>query len=233
VSTALFGIYYRPFLPWKRAEQNMIEARRRGFEIVLASDDRNSPEDVVRMKKYADTFVPFRSDGHCENGYKVVSRIQSDFAFMLSDDETASPNLWAFAANPPMIARYAVLVIPILKFDGEYRIHRRHLGSQERLTWTEGWSWNTRTMPNGVVTTFEASANSPAQWVILDDQLKCVVWHHLLDAPREEREEKARRYASIDPWGEHTTRLFWEETDPADEFVAVPEEMRAQLPKES
>jgi hypothetical protein len=231
VSTALFGIFYQPFKPWKHAEANLIEARRRGFEIVVASDNRNSPEDVAKLESLADLVVPFRSDGHCENGYRVVPYIKSDFAFMLADDETASPNLWEFAANPPMCGRFAVMVVPVLKIDGEWRVHKKHLGSQERLTWVEGWKWNKRTMPNGVVTTFEASADSPAPWVIVDNDLKAVIWHHLLDAPREEREEKARRYTAIDPYGKHETRLFYEDENLAEAFVPVDVALRSQLPR--
>ena len=195
--TALFQITRDPFKPWKTSDRVLREARRRGFEVVVAMDDRTSGEDWYRLLHLADTLIPFKSPGHCEVAYQHVSAVRSDFVLLISDDEAPSENLWTFAANPPHQARYGIPVLPVL--DG--RLYSLDVGIQERLFWKHGWKW---------VGGFEGTSEGAKQ-VYMDRNPGIVVWHYDLEAPRKEREAKAARYARLDPDTDHRKRLIWEE----------------------
>lgn len=75
------------------------------------------------------------------------------------------------------------------------------VGLQERLFWRDGWRW---------VGGFKGHSESPVPSLIIENNPGIVIWHHLLDAPRSEREEKAARYAAIDPDTDHRLRLIYE-----------------------
>lgn len=195
--TALYQITHDPFLPHKRSERVLREARRRGFEVFVAVDDRTSPADITRLHGLADTVVPFTSPGHCEVAYEYVSQVKSEFVLLISDDEAPSENLWRFAADPPLVARYGIPVLPVLGG----RVYSLDLGIQERLFATAGWRW---------VGGFEGTSEGARQ-VYMDKNPGIVVWHYDLEAPRAEREAKAARYAALDPASDHRKRLIWEE----------------------
>lgn len=228
--TAYFTIVYRPFLPWKHTERTLRIARERGFEIVVAWDDRNSRSDYERIRTLADTVVPFTSHGMTEYGYKVSRHIKSEFALILADDEEPADPLWDIAANPPSASRFGIPVIPVL---GD-RYMKGHIGMQERLSWMEDWELVPRVRHDGIETMFEGRFQSPAPMVeMLTDKLPynagLLIWHYLLEAPRAEREAKAERYAKYDIFGDHATRLFWEEQP--ESLIDIPVEMRQYLPK--
>lgn len=178
-------------------------------------DDRTKPEQADELRTLADRLVTFKSPGHCEVAYKYVPLCSGDFVLLVSDDEEPSPDLWTLAMNPPSPSRFGVAVMPIVNS----RLYRPDIGWQERLFWKEGWRWT-----DG----FEGKSESPAPIVATN----AVLWHYHLEAPREEREAKAKRYADIDAAlgrmpVDHRTRLIWEERP--DGLAPIPKHLRAQL----
>lgn len=216
-----------PFKPWKRAERVWVEARRLGFEVVVVLDDRTSFEDTCKVRRLADKVIRWKSDGHVEDAYVHVQQCSEDFVLMISDDEEPSRLLWQFASEPPFAARFAFPVIPIL--DG--KVWKKDLGEQERLVYRKGWKWIPRALPDGTMTTFEGRPDGVRQ-VIIKDNPGAVIWHYYLYAPREERTEKAERYARIDQStvAYHLERQLWEEHPEL--LIPLPKYLEAQLPKE-
>lgn len=211
--SALFIITFEPFRDWKFTDIVLTEANDRGFETVVAMDDRSTIQDRIRLREFADTVVPFPG-GMTENGFRVLRHVKSDFALMLADDEQPSEPLWEFAAHPPSPNRFGIPVLPIL---GD-KIYQDHVGLQERLVWLDGYKGPT---------TFEGDSEG-APKAVIDPNPGAVIWHYLLDAPRDEREEKARRYAKHDPKSDHRSRLIWEEHTEA--LVPIPKHLRKYLP---
>src|SRR5687768_7246797 len=152
-------------------------------------DDRTSGEDWRRLLDLADTLIPFKSPGHCEVAYQYVQNVRSQYVLLISDDEAPSENLWRFAANPPMEARYGVPVLPVI--NGQ--VYGLDVGIQERVFAKKDWRW---------VGGFEGHSEG-AKKIVLERNPGIVVWHYDLYAPRKEREAKARRYAALDPTTDH------------------------------
>lgn len=234
-SSALFTITLDPFCkPWKKLRGVLAEAQRRGMEIVVALDDRTCVDCFRTFFELGIAVTTFRSHGMTENGYRVVQQVQSDFALMVADDEIPSTPLWDFAMRPTSPSRFGVVVIPVL---GE-RLMSGHIGWQERLVWVDGWRFVPRVLENGKRTMFEGTVRSDAPMIVLLDQTPegvlfnpgVMIWHYLLEAPREEREAKAARYAEFDPYGNHKARLFYE--DQPNVLIDLPENIRRYLPQE-
>jgi hypothetical protein len=215
--TSLFQITRDPFLGWKHTERVLREARGRGLETVVAMDDRTSKPDHDRLASLADLVIPWTSPGHCEPAYEFVQRCSSEFVLMIADDEEPSPLLWEFSLKVPFTARFGFPVIPIV---GD-KMYRPDIGIQERLIPREGWRWT-----GG----FEGKSESPYPQVGINPNPGVIVWHYDLEAPREERESKARRYSTFSP-GEHRSRLIYEEHP--DGLVPIPSHLRAHLPARS
>lgn len=186
-------------------EKVWIEARRRGFEVVVALDDRTSPQDMGRTRVLADQVIPWTSPGHCEPAYEYVQRCSEEFVLLISDDEEPSDLLWRLALEPPIRARFGVPVIPVV---GK-QMYRPDLGIQERLFYRPGWSW---------VGGFEGHSEGAKKFYLAKNP-GVIVWHYLLDAPRSEREAKAARYSGLAP-GDHRSRLIYEEHE--DQLVPLP-----------
>lgn len=216
-----------PFLPWKHAQRVWVEARRRGFEVVVALDDRTSMADTHKVSEFADQVVRWTSDGHVEDAFVHIQMCSSDYVLLIADDEEPSDLLWDFAAEPPFPARYGVPVIPVKGT----RFWSIDCGMQERLVYKKGYRWISRTLDDGSLTTFEGRPDGAPQ-VTIERNPGAVIWHYLLDAPREEREEKAARYARIDhsTVEYHLKRLAYEEHP--EFFKELPPHLAAMLPKE-
>lgn len=216
---------FNPFEPWKHAERVWREAKRRGFEVVVALDDRTSAQDERRMVD-VDRVIRWHSQGHCEDAFPLIQECSEDFVLLLADDEEPSAMLWDFATTPPFPARFGVPVIPV-KGTQFWTID---VGMQERLIYRKGYKWIPRKLPDGTMTTFEGHPEGARQ-VTVDRNPGAVIWHFLLDAPREEREEKAARYAEIDQSTVeyHLKRLAWE--DHPELFKELPPNLAAMLPK--
>src|SRR5260221_8926128 len=215
-----------PFLPWKHAQRVWTEAKRRGFEVVVALDDRTGVADTLKVSEFADQVVRWTSDGHAEDAFGYISMCSGEFAFLLADDEEPSPLCWEFATHPPFQARFGIPVIPyVTKMDktwaGDY-------GVQERLVWKKSWRWIKRRLPDGSLTTFEGHSEG-AQQVTIKDNPGAVIWHYLLDAPLEEREEKARRYARIDQSSVDYHRVRLLRADHPHLLQTIPQSLRPQL----
>lgn len=213
--TSLFTITHRPFLPWKTTEHLWAEARARGFEVVVALDDR-SMADFDRCLQLADRVLTFTALGSCEAAYDLIPELGVESILLISDDEYPSAPLWDFAAAPPFKARFGIPVIPVL---GD-QMYRPDIGLQERVFSTEGWRWE-----GG----FEGRSRG-ARKVVLERNPGVLVWHYDLTAPRQEREAKARRYTRLDPLTDHRTRLIYEERPEG--LVPLPAHLRAFLPQE-
>jgi len=215
-----------PFDSWKHAERVWREAKRRGFEVVVAMDDRTSKADERRIDVLADKVIPWHSQGHCEDAFPLIQECSEDFVLLLADDEEPSELLWEFASDPPFPARFGVPVIPVRGT----QFWSIDVGIQERVIYRKGYKWIPRTLDDGTITTFEGRPDGARQ-VTIERNPGAVVWHFLLDAPREEREEKARRYAVIDHSAPeyHLRRLAYE--DHPEDFKELPPSLAAQLPK--
>ena len=201
------------------------------MEIVVALDDKTCDACTKGLADLPIHVVRFTSNGVSENGYRVIRYVKSDFALMLADDEIPSEPLWDFAQHPPQPARYGVPIVPIL---GD-KMMTGHTGIQERLIWVDGWRWVGREV-DGKHTLFEghSEADTPLIPLLVDTptgraNTGMVIWHYLLEAPREEREAKAARYKRADPYGDHESRLFYEDRDCLE---PIPEDLKRLLPAE-
>ena len=212
--TTLFTVTRDPFKPWKRASKVWREAHRRGFRVFVALDDRSAPEDIQLCGELADEVRTFTGTC-CEDAFGLVHELQDDWVLRIDDDEEPSDLCWRLALEPPFFARFGIPVIPIL---GD-KMWRPDVGIQERLFPSVGWSWS-----GG----FNGKSESPHKSVVIGTNPGVIIWHYLLEAPREEREEKAARYATLGP-GDHRSRLVYE--DHPEDFVPLPSHVSAHLPK--
>jgi hypothetical protein len=212
-SNSLFCITRDPFLPWKRAEKVWRQAKRKGYEVVVALDSRTSAQDTLRVRDVADKVVLWESPGYCEAALNLVRHCSGEFVLKIDDDEEPSPLLWRLGLEPPLRARYGIPVIPVLG----RQMYQPDIGIQERLFYREGWSW---------VGGFEGHSEGARQ-IYLNKNPGAVVWHYLLEAPREEREAKAARYNSISA-GDHRSRVIYE--DHPELLTPIPEHLRRFLP---
>ena len=193
--TTLYQITRDPFKPWKTSKRVLREGRKRGFWVVVAVDDRTSPDDIARLEGLADEVIPFASEGHAEGAFNLCT--SGEFVLRIDDDEVPSENLWRFAASPPFEARYGIPVIPVING----RVYSLDVGIQERLFARRGWKWT-----GG----FEGRSEGARQ-LVMESNPGIVIWHYHLLAPREEREAKAAGYALLDPKTDHRRRVIWEE----------------------
>lgn len=175
-------------------------------------DDRCSEQDQSELRYLSDLLIPFKSPGHCEVAYRYVPMASGDFIFLLADDERPSDLMWTLALKPPSPSRFGIPVMPVV----QGKLYRPDVGFQERLFYKDGWKW---------VGGFEGHSESPAPKVILSKNPGAVIWHHHLEAPREEREAKANRYTSLDPNTDHRARVIWEEHP--DDLVDIPQHLGA------
>ena len=98
------------------------------------------------------------------------------------------------------------------------------VGVSDRLLFRRGWQW---------IGGFEGHSEG-ARMVTMSDNPGVLIWHYLLDAPREEREAKAARYtiASGRPEtaADNLRRLAWE--DHPEALKDLPPQLQKLLPKE-
>jgi hypothetical protein len=217
-----------PFESWKHAQRVWAEAKRRGFEVVVALDDRTSMSDAHKVGEYADKVIRWKSDGHVEDSFGLIQECSQDFVLLIADDEEPSDLLWEFAASPPFPARFGVPVIPVRGT----QFWSIDCGIQERVVYRHGYKWIPRTLDDGSTTTFEGRPEGAKQ-VTVERNPGAVIWHFLLDAPRSEREDKAARYARVDHSSVeyHMKRLDWESHP--EYFKELPPNLAAMLPKET
>jgi hypothetical protein len=211
--TALFCVSRDPFQPWKTAERVWAEGRRRGLRVFVALDSRTSAEDAARVATMVDAVRPFTGNC-CEDAFGLIAELPEDWVLRIDDDEEPSDLCWRLALEPPFKARFGIPVIPIL--DG--KMWRPDVGIQERLFPRERWTWR-----GG----FNGRSDSPFRSVVIGTNPGVIIWHHSLAAPRDEREAKAARYATLGP-GDHRSRLIYEEHP--DDLVPMPAHVAAQLP---
>lgn len=211
--TTLFCVTRDPFLPWKTAQRTWAEARKRGLRVFVALDDRTSVDDAVRVAALSDDMRRF--SGECaEDAFNLVSEVGDDWVLRIDDDEEPSDLCWRISLEPPFKARFGIPVIPIVGG----KMWRPDVGIQERLFPREDWKW---------VGGFNGHSESTFKNVVIGSNPGVIIWHRLLDAPREDREAKARHYAELGP-GDHRARLIYEERP--EELVEIPRHVAAHLP---
>lgn len=187
----------------------------------MALDDRTSKEDEARVRSLADKVFLWESQGFCELAYRFVQRCSSDFVLMVADDEEPSEMCWDFAQNPPFPARFGIPIIPIK----DRKVWTYDVGVSDRLLHRRGWRW---------IGGFEGHSEG-ARMVTMSDNPGVLIWHYLLDAPREERIAKAARYtiASGRPETDkdNLRRVLWEDNPGA--LKDLPPQLARLLPKET
>jgi len=213
--TSLFMITRDPFERWKRVTAVLPRAKRIGMEVVIALDDRTDIKDARRIGAMADQVITWKSAGHCEDAYDLVQHCSQDFVFLVSDDEEPSDLCWRLAAEPPFAGVFGVPVIPIL---GK-KWWKADIGFQDRIFPRKDWRWE-----GG----YNGRMVHPYRTYHIGVNPGVVIWHHLLAAPRAERERKAAVYESLGP-GDHRGRIIYEEHPEA--LVEMPDYMLAYLPK--
>lgn len=202
-----------PYRPWKHAEATVREAKVRGFEVLVALDERTSVEDAERIGRLADAVRPFSGEC-CEDAFGLVSEI-SGWVFRVDDDEQPSDLAWKLATHPPMEGVFGIPVIPVL----DRKMWRRDMGLQERLFPARDWRWE-----GG----FNGHAVHPYKSYAIGVNPGVIIWHHVLEAPLDERVAKAERYDRLGP-GDHHGRLLYENA--REELVDIPPYMLRYLPR--
>ena len=140
---------------------------------------------------------------------------------MVADDEEPSEMCWDFAQTPPFPARFGIPIIPI---KGR-KVWTYDVGVSDRLLHRRGWRW---------IGGFEGHSEG-ARMVTMSDNPGVLIWHYLLDAPREERVAKAARYTIVSGRPEtdkdNLRRVLWEDNPRA--LRDLPPQLEKLLPKET
>ena len=192
----------------------MREARRRGMEVGLALDPRDS-DGTEDLRALADTFMwhdPY-DDAYVEPAIgDLADAMASDVIIRIDDDEEPSRTLWA---DLPTIGGGAAYTIPILPmYDG-------------RL-YTPGMEKQVRIFPRGA---FHFAGGLDSEMVVdcpLEERPLDILWHYSLYAPRDWRDAKAAHLVSLGTPAAFCDRFLWEER--RDLFVDMPEGMSEELP---
>lgn len=177
---------------WKRTERVINEAARRGFELVVALDERSC--DDCKARDPLDQFIRFTPErDSCDPMLNaVVQAAKADMVLLVSDDEEPSPALWDFAQRPPFKGSYVVrLVTPV-----GAQVYEPGFEMQMRLLHRPGWKW-----VGGI--DGHDDAKRPAS-------VPFILWHYATAAPRAVREAKLANYMTLGADLNFGKRHLWE-----------------------
>ena len=219
-NTTLVQIVLNPLEPWKTTLKTLATARSLGMEVVVALDSRSTPGSLEAVREVAHTVIPFDNTTCWPEGAlnEVLGAGHRDWAFLVSDDEEPSPQLWEFAVKgapfdndgQPYIWRPRMLA-PLPDWSGLYKPLDTY---QPRFFPREGLRH-----PGG----FDQMPVSPFKEIDFGIPL----WHYTLWSPRSYREQKVRDHEkawndawSLHPWPFPGRKSYlWE--DHKDEVVPV------------
>lgn len=203
-----------PLRSWKRTERVMVEAKRRGLEVGLALDPRDS-EGSERLQSMADLFMwhePY-DDAYVEPAIgELADAMASDVIIRVDDDEEPSQTLWE---DLPTLGGGTAYTIPIIcELNG--RLYVRGMEKQVRI------------FPRGA---FHFAGGIDSEMVVdspLEERPLSFLWHYSLYAPREWRESKRRDLIALGVPAHFCTRFMWEEN--LSYFEDMPVGMEEELP---
>ena len=197
-NTALVQIVLNPLAPWKTSLDTFRKARSLGMEVVVALDTRSEKGSLEAVKEIAHRVIPFDNDTCWPEGAwnAVLDAATRDWAFLVSDDEEPSPQLWdlTVAGAPannngqPFIWRPRMLA-PLPDWSGLYKpldTHQPRFFPREGLRHSGG---------------FDQMPMSPHREIDFD----FVLWHYTLWSPRSFREQKVHDHEAAwnDAWSLH------------------------------
>lgn len=211
--------------PHKTFKTVIPEALGRGFEVVVAVDTRTTDGTADWLREQGVTVVAYEAPGdYCEGALKSVLDVTRSVSVLwVSDDEEPTEALWERAKQHGLTRErvaYHVLMHGVV----EDRVYIPATEYQARLfpradaIWAGGWDGN-------------LSFACPLDYPASPENTK-ILWHHAVNAPKEERDAKTERYTRMGGEDRHRfiVRYAWE-GQAEQYFRPLTDEERAQLPK--
>lgn len=203
-----------PLLPWKRTGRVIAEAKRRGFEVGLALDPRDS-EGSDALQRSADIFQwhdPYE-DAYVEPAIgDLADAMSSEVIIRIDDDEEPSRTLWD---DLPTFGGGTAYTIPIIaELDG--RLYVRGMEKQVRI------------FPRGAL---HYAGGIDSEMIVdcpIEERPLDFLWHYSLYAPRAWREAKRDDLVRMGTPEHFATRFLWE--DNLSYFEDMPPGMSEELP---
>lgn len=220
--TSLIQVVRDPLLPWKTSLAVFQKARSLGMEVVVALDSRSEKGSLEAVKAVAHRVAVFDTDDvWCEGQLNaLLDSVNREWAFLVSDDEMPSDELWEFATRIPEVrderGRHYLWRCRMLAPLPDWSAHYKPLDTyQPRYFPADAIRW-----PGG----FDVLPQSRLREIDFD----LVLWHYTLWSPREYRERKVREHErawhdhwSAHPWPPSSRKAYLYEDFP-DEYVPLP-----------
>lgn len=192
-------------MPWKRTTRVLEEARRRGWQTVVAVDTKSTDGTKGVVAPLVDILLDYDSitPTPAEAIDSTVHAATTKWVLLVSDDEEPSPDLWKLCERPWTEACYGVQMLTPLPGHRVYEVGTEY---QIRLIRRDLWRW---------VGDFAGDDEVKDNKRI---QTNFILWHFATYAPRSFREEKMRRYKTlptVGDWDEYAKRHYWEENPTA------------------
>lgn len=197
-NTSLVQIVLNPLDPWKTSLETFRRARSLGMEVVVALDTRSGPGSLKAVKEVAHTVIPFDNQTCWPEGAwnQVLDAAHRDMAFLVSDDEQPSEQLWEFASKPPPFDNEGEpylwrprMLAPLPDWSGLYKpldTYQPRYFPREGIRHSGG---------------FDQLPQSPYEQM----NVELVLWHYTLWSPRLYRELKVQAHEKAwnDAWDLH------------------------------
>ena len=219
-NTSLVQVVLNPLEKWKTSLEVFGKARSFGMEVVVALDTRSGPGSYEAVKEHADIVIPFDNQTCWPEGglNQVLEEAHRDWAFLVSDDEEPSPQLWDFATKIPSLTNggdpfiwRCRMLAPLPDWSALYKPLDTY---QPRYFPRDGLRWGLG---------FDELPKSPFREIDFD----LVLWHYTLWSPRTYREQKVkdheeawRRWWYLHPWEPSSRKAYLYEDFP-EEFVPL------------
>ena len=183
-----------PLLPWKTSLRTLRKARDLGMEVVVGLDVRSSAPSLAAVSDVAHRVIVFDTQDEWPEGQlnAVLDAGNREWAFLVSDDEEPSEDLWRFATRVPDLKdpdgqHYlwrCRMLAPLPDWSAHYQLldtYQPRYFPRESIRWPGGFDQ----MPVSRLTEIDVDL---------------ILWHYTLWSPREHREGKVRRHRQA--WGE-------------------------------
>ena len=171
------------------------------MEVVVALDTRSAPGSLQAVRAVANRVIPFDNQTCWPEGAwnQVLDEAQRDWAFLVSDDEWPSEDLWKFALKEPTL---------------KDKRGRPYIWRPRMLAPLPGWSvlykpldtYQPRYFPRESIRHPGGFDQMPVSHLAEID-FDMVLWHYTLWSPRSYREQKVREHEQA--WNDHWAIHPW------------------------